>query len=57
MTKEKELEPDDKEQSARFKEIAERILADDADERFDEAIKKILPPKPKETDTPLDTDD
>jgi len=45
MPKKKQIEPDDKEQSARFKEIAGRILADDADERFEEAIKRILPVK------------
>lgn len=47
MGRRKKLEPDDKEQSARFIEMAERILDDNAEEKFEEAIKKILTVKPE----------
>ena len=45
MGRKKKVEPDDPERSARFIETAERIQAEDAEERFEEAIRKILPPK------------
>ena len=38
----KKSEPDDPERSARFIEIAEQIQAEDAEERFEEAMKCIL---------------
>jgi hypothetical protein len=44
---EKKQEYDDPEQSARFIETAERIQAEDAEERFEEAVKRILAPKRK----------
>ncbi len=54
---EKRLEYDDPEQSARFIDTAERLLDDDAEEKFDEAIKRILSPKkpPVESITKLET--
>lgn len=51
MNKKEQLEPEDKKQSVRFIKTAEELLADDAEARFEEAIRKILPPKqsvPKE---------
>jgi len=42
MEDEKKSEYDDPEQSARFIEIAERISDEDAEEKFEEAIKRIL---------------
>lgn len=46
MKKQKSFEPDDPEQSARFIELAEQIQAEDAEERFKEAMKRILAAKP-----------
>jgi len=37
--------PDDKEQSKRFIEKAKEVAGEDADNVFDEAIKKMLPSK------------
>ena len=37
--------PDTKEQSKRFIEKAKEIASEDADDAFDRAIKKVLPPK------------
>jgi hypothetical protein len=48
MSRKKRPEPDDKEQSARFKETAERIGTDDAKESFEQACGKIL--KKKQTE-------
>lgn len=45
MGRKKKVEPDDPERSARFIETAERIQADDAEERFEEAMKRILSSK------------
>jgi hypothetical protein len=42
MGRKKKPEPDDPERSARFIETAERIQAEDAEERFKEAMKRIL---------------
>jgi hypothetical protein len=42
MGRKKKVEPDDPERSARFIETAERIQAEDAEERFEEAMKRIL---------------
>ncbi|MBI4965916.1 MAG: hypothetical protein HY913_21740 [Desulfomonile tiedjei] len=42
MGRKKKPEPDDLERSARFIETAERIQAEDAEERFEEAMKRIL---------------
>jgi hypothetical protein len=42
MGRKKKPKPDDPEQYARFKEVAERIQAEDADEKFEEAMKRIL---------------
>ena len=47
MGRKKKAEPDDPEQYARFVELAERIQADDAEERFEEAMKRIAAFKPK----------
>lgn len=47
MGKKKKPKPDDPEQFARFVEVAEKIKADDADERFEEAFGKIIHAKPK----------
>lgn len=41
MGRKKKLPPDDPERSARFIETATRIQADDAEERFEEAMQKI----------------
>jgi len=41
MEENKKFEPDDPEQSARFIELAEQILGEDAEERLDEAMKRI----------------
>jgi hypothetical protein len=52
MSKKKKLVPDDKEQSARFAKAAKEHFGEDAEERFEEALKKILlkkPTKPKKT--------
>jgi hypothetical protein len=45
MGRKKKVEQDDPERSARFIEMAERIQADDAKERFEEAMKKIAKAK------------
>jgi hypothetical protein len=45
MGRKKRPEPDDKEQSARFKETAERIGTDDAKESFEQACGKIIKKK------------
>jgi hypothetical protein len=46
----KKIEPDDPERSARFIETAERIQAEDAEERFEKAMKRIVAAKrPKTT--------
>jgi len=47
MGRKKKPIPDDPEQYARFKETAKKIEADDAKERFEEALKQILVSKPK----------
>ena len=45
MGRKKQPEPDDKEQSARFKKTAERIETDDAKEAFNQACGKIIKKK------------
>jgi len=45
MSRKKRPEPDDKEQSARFKETAKRIGADNAKEAFNQACGKIIKKK------------
>jgi hypothetical protein len=45
MGRKKKPPPDDPEQSARFKEVAERILDDSAEEKFEEAMKLIVSTK------------
>jgi hypothetical protein len=45
----KKVEPDDPEQSARFIETAERIQAEEAEEKFEEAMKRISLEKKKDT--------
>ncbi|MGD1153991.1 MAG: hypothetical protein ABR911_14110 [Syntrophales bacterium] len=47
--KTKRLKADDKKQSARFIETAERIAIDNSETKFEEAIKRLLntPPKKK----------
>jgi hypothetical protein len=42
MGRKKKPEPDDPEQSARFIEKAKEIQDENADERFEEAMKRIL---------------
>ena len=46
MPKKKQIKPDDKEQSARFVKAAKEYFGEDAEERFEEAIKQILSKKP-----------
>jgi hypothetical protein len=46
MGRKKKPEPEDKEQYARFIETAERIAEEGADERFEDAMKRILCKKP-----------
>jgi len=48
MEKEKKFEPDNPEQSAQFIEIAERIQEEGAEERFEEAMKRVLTAKRKD---------
>ena len=50
----KKVEYDDPERSARFIETAERIQADDAEERFKEAMKQIVAFKPKRNEKSKD---
>lgn len=45
MKPKKQLLPDDKEQSAKFIETAERIKSDDDKEQFEKVCKKIIKPK------------
>lgn len=47
MGRKKKAKWDDPEQSARFIELAEEIQADDAEQRFEEAMKRILSAKRK----------
>ena len=47
MGRNKKPKPDDPEQFARFAEVAEKIKADDADEKFEEAFGKIIKARPK----------
>ncbi len=47
MGRKKKPKPDDPERSARFIETAERIQAEDAEQRFEEAMRRILAKKPK----------
>ncbi|MDA8305439.1 MAG: hypothetical protein M0Z81_01200 [Deltaproteobacteria bacterium] len=47
MTRKKKTTPDDPQQFARFVELAEQIKADDAEERFEEVMGKIITAKPK----------
>jgi hypothetical protein len=42
MGRKKKLKPDDPEQSARFIETAKEIQAEDAEERFEKAMKQIV---------------
>jgi len=41
MGRKKKPQPDDPERSARFMEVAEEIQAEDAEEKFEEAMKRI----------------
>jgi hypothetical protein len=45
MPEKKKQEYDDPEQSARFVELANKIQAEDAEERFEEAMKKVAQAK------------
>lgn len=48
MPKKKPMPKDEKPQSERFKEVARNIGADESGEKFERAVKKIVPPvKPK----------
>jgi hypothetical protein len=49
MGRKKKPEWDDPEQSARFIELAEQIQAEDAEERFEEAMKRIITAKSSKT--------
>lgn len=40
----KKPKPDDKEQSKRFIDKAKEITGDDAEESFEHAMKKVIPP-------------
>jgi hypothetical protein len=55
MGRKKKPGPDDKEQSARFIEAAERIESDDPEGAFKDAIRQVLPevelPKKPETES------
>jgi hypothetical protein len=46
MGRKKKPPPDDPEWSAKFIEVAEEISEEGAEERFEEAMKRILVPKP-----------
>jgi len=50
MGRKKKPEWDDPEQSARFIELAEQVQADDAEERFEEAMKKIVSAKRQQSE-------
>jgi hypothetical protein len=43
MTKNRKYEPDDKEQSARFVEVARSLESDESGKIFDRVVKKIIP--------------
>ena len=45
MKPNKQLKPDDKEQSVKFIETAERIKSDDDKEQFEKVCKKIIKAK------------
>jgi len=45
MAGRKKVKPDDKEQSARFLETAKAVQAEDAEERFEKAMEKVLKAK------------
>jgi hypothetical protein len=47
MPRKKKPEPDDKEQSARFVEIAQQIQCENDQETFEKKIKKVLLVKKK----------
>lgn len=49
MGRKKKPKPEDPERSAAFVEMAEQIQAEDADERFEEAMKRILKAKRKDS--------
>jgi len=55
MGRKKKVEPEDPEQSARFIETAELIQAEDAEERFEEAMKRILLVKREKTKEKLNS--
>jgi hypothetical protein len=52
MGRKKKVEPDNPERSARFIETAERIQADDAEERFEEAMKRMASGKKPKSESP-----
>lgn len=56
MGRKKKVEPDDKEQYARFVETAERMQSDDATEKFKETLKRILEPIHGEHSSPAVTE-
>jgi hypothetical protein len=47
MGRKKKVTPDDPEQYARFVKLAEEMQTDDAEERFEEAMKRVVAFKPK----------
>jgi len=49
MGRKKKVTPDDPEQYARFVETAERLLVDDAKEKIEETMKRILKAKSRIT--------
>jgi hypothetical protein len=54
MARKKQPEPDDKEQYRRFVKAAKEHFGEDAEEKFEEAMKKIL--RKEETKSGQDTD-
>ena len=54
MHKKKTAKPDNPEQFARFVELAEKLKADDAEERFEKAIGAIIKAKPQKLKKPKD---
>ncbi|MGO9571776.1 MAG: hypothetical protein ACLP5H_29980 [Desulfomonilaceae bacterium] len=54
MKRKKKSEPDDPEQYARFVKVAEEHLDEDAEEKLEEALKKILPAKQPKSEQDTD---
>jgi len=52
MEKKQKLEPDDKEQSARFQEDARRLDVDESGKSFERVLKKVIPKRRKPKGSP-----